>query len=154
MKIFKTLEIFKNSSNDCLEWWNKDGKVFSKKLPTKHTLCKKFSQHFLAFPENGSNFVTQKLAKNWKMPFSNVHNVRSFQTPTIFVLELKEASKSFSKKVPMIKFWLKQFFYVLPHFSRKWFQPRQLKIAKNWKFPFPNAQNIRFWSQGRFKTIF
>ena len=33
--IFKTFEIFKTSSKDCLEWSNKDGKALSKMLSTK-----------------------------------------------------------------------------------------------------------------------
>ena len=33
-------------------------------LPTKQTLWGNFSQHCLALPENGFNFVTQKSAKN------------------------------------------------------------------------------------------
>ena len=30
---------------------------------------------YLTFPENDFNFVTQKFAKNWKMPFSNTQNI-------------------------------------------------------------------------------
>ena len=33
-------------------------------LPTKQTLWGNFSQHCLALPENGFNFVPQKSAKN------------------------------------------------------------------------------------------
>ena len=66
MKTFKTFKIFKNSSKDWLGWSNKDWKALSKNLPTKQTLWKKTSQHFLTFPENGFNFVTQKFEKKLK----------------------------------------------------------------------------------------
>ena len=72
IETFKTFEIFKNSSNDCLEWSNKDWKALYKNLLTKQTLWEKFSQHCLTFPKNGFTFVDQKFAKNWKIPFSNV----------------------------------------------------------------------------------
>ena len=68
METYKTFEIFKSSSNDCLEWSNKDWKALSKNLPTKQTLWKTFSQNCLAFPENGFNFVTH-LQKTKKCPF-------------------------------------------------------------------------------------
>ena len=72
IETFKTFEIFKNSSNDCLEWSNKDWKALYKNLLTKQTWWEKFSQHCLTFPKNGFTFVDQKFAKNWKIPFSNV----------------------------------------------------------------------------------
>ena len=44
-----------------------------------------------------------------------------FQTSTILVLELKEASKQFSKKVPMTKFWFKQCFMFCLNTPKKGF---------------------------------
>ena len=73
----------------------------------------------LAFPENDFNFVTQKVAKNWKMLFWKVQNIVfqlkvasksknekwHLQTLRTFVFDLKVASKQISIKRPMIKFW-------------------------------------------------
>ena len=47
---------------------------------------------FLAFPENGLNFVAQKLQKTENVPF---------ETLRTFIFDLKVASKPFSKKFPM-----------------------------------------------------
>ena len=83
----------KNSCNKCLAWSNKDRKGFSKKLQTKQTLCKNFSQHCLASPLKNSH-------KNEKC---------SFQRLRTYVFEFKVAWKLFSKTVRMTKFWFKQF---------------------------------------------
>ena len=61
-------------------------KPFSKKLPITKFWFKKFSMFCLTFPENGFNFVTQKFAKNWKMPFSNALLLHFCYLNHIFVL--------------------------------------------------------------------
>ena len=60
----------------------------------------KFKQFlfWLAFQENGFNFVYQQYAKNWKMPFWKAQKI---------VFDLKVASKLFPKKLPMTKFEFK-----------------------------------------------
>ena len=82
-------------------------KQFSKNLPIIKFWYKKFLVLFLAFPENVSNFVTQKSQKKKKkkkkmkerkISFSKVHNIR------FWVFEVKVASKPFSKLLPMTKF--------------------------------------------------
>ena len=50
--------------------------------------------------------------------------------------------------------FMKKVFVALSLFPRKRFQLRHSKIWKNRKISFSNAQNIRFWAQGSFKTIF
>ena len=49
---------------------------FSNKLLMTDFEFKWFWRLSLAFPENVFNFVTQKLAKNWKILFSNTQNIR------------------------------------------------------------------------------
>ena len=78
----------------------------------------------------------------------------SFETLRTFVLELKLASKPFSNKLPMTKFWLK-YFWTLYHISpENGFNFVGQEFAKIWKMPFSKAQNISTWAQGSFKTIF
>ena len=125
MKTFKTFKIFKNSSKDWLGWSNKDWKALSKKLPTKQTLWKKTSQHFLTFPENGFNFVTQKFEKKTeKCPF---------QTLRTFVFALKVASKPFSKKLHMTTFLFKLFWTLCLTFPENAFEFVTQKFAKKLK---------------------
>ena len=51
-------------------------KPFSKKLTTSKLWFKDIWTLCVTFPSNGFNFVTQKIAKSWKMLFSNAHNIR------------------------------------------------------------------------------
>ena len=51
-------------------------KPFSKKLTTSKLWFKEIWTLCVTFPSNGFNFVTQKIAKTWKMLFSNGHNIR------------------------------------------------------------------------------
>ena len=60
----EALEIFKIPGRDCLKRSNINWKAFSKKLITKETLYKTFPKHSFAFPETGSNFVTQTCANH------------------------------------------------------------------------------------------
>ena len=39
-------------------------------------------------------------------------------------------------------------------FSQNGFNFVTQKFQENWKTPFWNTDNIRFWAQGSFKTIF
>ena len=59
-------------------------------------------------------------------------------------IEHNEALKAFSKKVPMTKFWFKQFFDNLPYFLGKWFQlvTQKLQITEN--FPFQMLRTFIF----------
>ena len=76
----------------------------------------------------------------------------ALQTFRTFVFELKVAPKPFSKNVLMPKLNRFEHFTSL---SRKTVSTSSFqKFAKSWKMPFSNAQNIRFWAQGSFKTIF
>ena len=77
-----------------------------------------------------------------------------FQTLKIFVFEIKVVSKSFSKKLPRTKFEFKLFWRLCLPFPENSLNFVTQKLEKNWKIPFSNAQNIRFWAQGSFKTIF
>ena len=120
---WKHLKHSKYSKNSWLEWSNKDWKGFSKKLRTKQTLCENFSQHCLEFPENCFNFVTQKFAKNRKM---------LFQTLRTYVFEFKVAWKPFSKKLPMIKFYLNSFEHFASQ-SQKMVSTLSVKILQKTK---------------------
>ena len=100
----QTFKIFKNSSNDYLEWSNNDWKTFSRKLQTNQTLCKTYSQQCLAFQKTISTSWLKHLQNTEKSPF---------QTPTVLAFELKVASKPFSKKLPITNLDLNS----LPHFA-------------------------------------
>ena len=76
-----------------------------------------------------------------------------FQMLRIFVFQLKAASKLFSKKLPKANFEFKWSWRHCLAFPENGFNFVTQKFAKNWKMPFSNAQNIRFWAQGSFKTI-
>ena len=150
----------------------------------------------LTFPENGFSFVTQKLAKNWKMPFSDAQNIRFW---------LQGSFKTIFLKTFYDQFWVWMILKALSRYPRKWFQlPLSIickklknglfkpsehlffqnhflkclpwptldlktlcfaftvsgfnfivqKCGKNWKLSFLKVQNICFWLQGSFKTIF
>ena len=57
-----------------------DLKVTSKLFSEKNSFTKFWFEQFLklclSFPENGFNFVNQKIAKKWKMLFWKVRNIR------------------------------------------------------------------------------
>ena len=52
--------------------------LLSKMLALNNFGFKKLSRLFLAFQENGFNFVTQIYAKNWKKSFSDVQNIHVY----------------------------------------------------------------------------
>ena len=60
------LKIYKKLKNDLFKRW--EYSFLSWRKLQNHSL-----RRFL-WQEDGFNFVTQKLAKNWKMPFSNARN--------------------------------------------------------------------------------
>ena len=76
------------------------------------------------------------------------------QTLTTFIFELKVASKSFSKKLPVNEFWFKQIWTLCLTFPETDFNFATEKYAKSWKMLFSNAENICFWAQSSFETIF
>ena len=76
-----------------------------------------------------------------------------FQMLRTFVFELKEASKPFSKKFPMTKFWFKNISMLCFTFTQNSFNFVAQKLAKHWKMSFTNTQNIQVLP-GCFKTIF
>ena len=78
----------------------------------------------------------------------------SFQRVRTFIFELKVASRPFSKKVIMAKFWFEYILTLCLSFPENGFNFVNQKSAKNWKMLFSNTQNIRFWAQGSFETIF
>ena len=89
----------------------------------------------------------------------SLKNLQRFEKCTLqrlrtFVFELQVASKPFSKKLPMAKFWFKAFWMLCLTFPENGFNFVTQKFVKNWKMPFSNAHNIRFWAQGFSKTIF
>ena len=139
METFKTFEIFKNSSRDCLERSDKSWNTFPKKFPTNNTLNKKFSQNTV------STLSLKNLQKTEKCYFQR------FRT---FKFDLKFDLKFDPKLLPMTKFWFKQFLKLHLPFQENGFNFVTQKIAKNWKMSFLNVQNIRFWPQGSVKTIF
>ena len=51
-------------------------KPFSEIIPIKYFGFKQFWRLFLAVPENTFKFVNRKLAKLWKMLFTNIRNIR------------------------------------------------------------------------------
>ena len=55
---------------------NVASKPFSKKFPLIKLWFKQFKTLRLTFPENSFNFVTQNVAKNWKIVFSNAKKLR------------------------------------------------------------------------------
>ena len=100
-------------------------KPFSKMLPMTNLGFKWFWRLLLTSLENDFNFLTQKLAKNWKMPFQR------FGT---FVFDLKVASRPFSKNISNTKFLFKQFstfFLTLPVTSFNFFVQKFVKKTKN-----------------------
>ena len=84
--------------------------IFSKVFPRTEFLFKHFWTLCLTFRENGLNVATQKFVKNWKMAFSKVHNIS---------LDLKAASKPFSKILPMNNFEFEKFWFVYLTFHQK-----------------------------------
>ena len=120
-------------------------KPFSNKVPMTKFSFTQFLMFCITFPENGFNFVAQKLQKNWKFPFSNVQNIH-FLSQGHF--------KTVSQKSCHDQLWIYMVRKALSCFFRKWFQLSHSKFAKIWKIPFPNAQNIFFWVQGSLKTMF
>ena len=78
----------------------------------------------------------------------------SIQTLTTFVFEPKVTSKPFSKKLPVNEFWFKEIWTLCLTFPEKDFNFVTQKYTKTWKMLFSNAQNIHFWAQSSFKTIF
>ena len=98
--------------------------------------------------------LSQKMVST--SPPNNLQKTEKFslQTFRTFVFELKVLSKPFSKKLPMTKFYFKQFLMFCLTFPEKSFNFVTQKFAKNWKIPFSDAQNICFWYQVRFKTVF
>ena len=85
---------------------------------------KKFSPVCLTLAENGFNFVTQKLAKNWRILFSNAHKIH-FWAQDNFKIIFLEASY---EKIFIIKV-----LNPLPHLSKKWFYLCHSKICKKEK---------------------
>ena len=145
METFKTFKAFKNCSKDCLWWSNKNWKAFSEEFQTKQTLHKSFW---------GTVSLSQKTVSTSSLKTSQKTEKCPFQTLRTFTFELKVASKPFSKKLPITKFWFKQFLMFCLTFSENGFNLVTQKFVKNRKMLFSNAQNIRFWVQGSFKTIF
>ena len=122
-------------------------KLFSRRLPLSKPWFKLLWMFCLSFPTNGFNFFNEKFAKKNKKKCS-------FQALTTLVFEVKVASKPFSKKLPMTKFWLKKFWTFCLTFPENGFNFVTQKFAKNWTVHFSNAYNTRFWSQGSSKFIF
>ena len=80
------------------------------------------------------------------LPIKNFQKTKYcyFQTPTIIVLEFKEAPKAFSKKVPLTKFWFKQFFMFSLTFPENAFNFVTQKLQKTENFPFQMAKTFVF----------
>ena len=54
----------------------------------------------------------------------------------------------------MTKFWFKHFSTIYLTFPENSVDFLTQIFARNWKMPFSNAQNIRFWSEDSSETIF
>ena len=54
----------------------------------------------------------------------------------------------------MTNFEIKQFWMLSLAFLENGFNFGTQKFAKDWKMLFSNVQNIRFWPQGTFETVF
>ena len=61
---------------------------FAKSFIWANIDLKMFLTFFLAFPENGFNFVTQKFPKNWKISFSKVQNIRFLFSKILFDIKV------------------------------------------------------------------
>ena len=121
-------------------------------------ISKSFQNHFLQsllWPIMNLNGVEGSLSLSQKM-VSTLQKTEKylFQTLGRNVFELKIASKPFSKKLPLTKFCFKYFLTFLLTFGENVFNFVTQKIAKNWKIPFWNNQNVCFWAQASSKTIF
>ena len=64
--------------------------------------------------------------------------------PTILVLELKEASKPFAKKVRMTKFWFKQFLMFCITFPQDGFNFDTQNLQNPENFPFQTLRTFVF----------
>ena len=92
---------------------------------------------FLTFPGNGFNFVTQKFAKIWKMPFSKAQNVRAL--PGCFETIFWNAYHD--------QLWIQRLLNAFPCFHSKRFQLRDSKMCEKLKIAF---LSIRFSSISAF----
>ena len=120
-------------------------KLFSKRLAMTKFWFKQLWMSCFTLPENSFNFVTQKLQETENFFFLNTQNIRFWS---------QVASKPFSKKLPMINFEFRWFWRLGLAFPENDFNFVTQKFELNWKMPFSNTQNIRFWAQGSLKTIF
>ena len=112
---------FSNPQNVCF-WSQVASKPFSEKLPMAKfwLIALNILPHF---PRKWFQLCQSKTCKKLKKFY--------FQAPTILVLELKEASKPFSKNVPMTKFWFKQFLMFYLTFPTSEFNFLTQKLQKN-----------------------
>ena len=67
-----------------------------------------------------------------------------FLTPAILVIELKESSNPFSKKLPMTIFWFKQFLMFCLIFLQNDFSFVDQKFQKTENFPFQMQRTFAF----------
>ena len=143
-KIYKKLKnaLLKGSRN-CF-WPQSSFKTFPKKLPVTKFEFKSIQSSVLLSQKTVSTSSLKNMQKTEKWPF---------RTLRAFVGKLKVASKAFSKKLSMTKFWFNQVIMFCLPFPENGFNFLNQKYAKNWKV-FSNAQKIRFRAGGSFKTIF
>ena len=76
-----------------------------------------------------------------------------FWMPTIFVLSSRKLQNQFLRSSFWSNFDLNSF-WCFASLSQKMVSISSLKNCKKLKLPFSNAQNIHFWDQAGFKTIF
>ena len=96
----KNLEKSEKSPFETLRKFVFELKVASKSFPKKLPMTKFWSKKFKHFA-----YLFQKMVSTSSIINFQKTEKRYFQTPAILVLELKEASKGLSKKIPMTKFW-------------------------------------------------
>ena len=82
--------------------------------------------------------------KNWKRNFSNAKNIHFFY--------LKVATKPFSNKLHMTKFYFKYYWTLCFIFPENGFNFVTQKFAKNWKNAIFKHSDIRFLVQGSYKN--
>ena len=78
----------------------------------------------------------------------------SFQMLRTFVFELKVASRTSSKKLPMSKLEFKHSWMLCRTFRESCFNFDTEKLAKIWKILISTAHNIGSLTQACFKTVF
>ena len=130
----------------------------------KNTIFKRPQHLFLSSSKLQNHFLRRFLLRNFDLIsfwcFSLLSQLRYskiwkkskkclFQRSRTFLIELEEASKSFSKIIPRTIFWFKQFEMLCLTLSNHFLTQKFANTGK-WQ----KVQKIQFWPQGSFKIVF